>query len=181
LEPRLLIASPQMRDPFFARTVVLLWHHDDDGAIGVVVNRLMEHQLLEVINVESKQGNLDLSKYQGVMIGWGGPMESASGTVVTRGELLEEEGWILDGDIKVTRSQDALLRLMKEGAEIHLVLGYAGWGPGQLDKEISSGGWLWTDCDATIIFEHAVEARYDVALASLGLTETSVWMQPIDE
>jgi len=170
-----------MRDPFFSRTVVLLWHHDAEGAIGVVVNRLIEHGILDIIDVESADEVLDLSKYEQSRVGWGGPVESDSGTVVTRGDILEEEGWILDGDIKVTRSQDALLRLIKEGAEIHLVLGYAGWGPGQLDNEISSGGWLWTDCDANIIFDHAPEARYDVALASLGLTETTVWMQPINE
>jgi putative transcriptional regulator len=181
VKPRLLIASPQMRDPFFQRTVVLLWHHDTDGAIGVVINRLMEHELLDVIDVDREQHPMDLSPYQDTLVGWGGPVESASGTVVTRGEIRDDEGWVLEGDLKVTRSQDALVRLLGEGAEIHLVLGYAGWGPGQLDEEISSGGWLWTDCDASILFEHAPERRYHVALASLGLNETNVWMQPIDE
>lgn len=181
MKPRLLIASPQMRDPFFQRTVILLWHHDDEGAIGVVINRLMEYELLEVIDIDPKQPPMDLGPYRDVMVGWGGPVESASGTIVTRSEIRDEEGWVLEGNIRVTRSQDALIRLLREGAEIHLVLGYAGWGPGQLEDEISSGGWLWTDCDASIIFEHAPESRYLAALATLGPNENNVWMMPIDE
>ena len=181
MEPRLLIASPQMRDPFFSRTVVLLWHHDEDGAIGVVVNRLADHQLLDIIDIDDQLLELNLTPYMSNRVGWGGPVESASGTVITRGRIREEEGWILQGQLRVTRSQDALVRLMREGADIHLVLGYAGWGPGQLDQEIEEGGWLWTDCDAGLIFDHEADERYEIALASLGLSETTVWMQPINE
>ena len=170
-----------MKDPFFARTVVLLWHHDQEGAIGVVVNRLVQHHLLDVIDIGEHLTDIDLSSYSTVPVGWGGPVESASGTVITRGLVHEEEGWILEGNIRVTRSQDALTRLLKTGAEIHLVLGYAGWGPEQLEQEIEAGGWLWTDCDANIIFDHDVDERYNIALATLGLSENNVWMVPVNE
>ena len=178
MQPSLLIASPQSRDPFFGRTVVLVWHHDPAGAIGVVVNRHLKHQLSEVLELDPALAPGPLPE---VPIVWGGPVESGSGTVVTAGRVTLEEGWVLSSGLAVTQSQDVLLRLLRESAPMMLCLGYAGWGAGQLDREIERGGWLWTDCDASIVFDTPPEERYDRALASLGLTATSVWMQPVNE
>lgn len=178
MQPSLLIASPQSRDPFFERTVVLVWHHDPEGAIGVVVNRHLKHQLNDVLEVDR---TVPLEGFTDVPVVWGGPVESGSGTVVTIGRISKDEGWVLPSGLGVTQSQDVLLRLLKDRAPLMLCLGYAGWGPGQLDREIELGGWLWTDCDASIVFDTPPEDRYDRALASLGLTATSVWMQPINE
>lgn len=178
MPPTLLIASPQMRDPFFERTVVLVWHHDDSGAIGVVVNRRLEHKLEDVLDVGE---SVDLTDFADVPVVWGGPVESGSGTVVTGGHLDEDEGWVLPRGIGVTRSQDALMRLLREHAPMMLCLGYAGWGPGQLDREIELGGWLWTDADARLVLEADPEERYDLALATLGLTAQMVWMNPVSE
>lgn len=178
MQPTLLIASPRTKDPFFEKTVVLVWHHDEQGAIGVVVNRHLQHKLGDVLDVDR---GLDLEAHVDVPVAWGGPVESGSGTVVTRGGISDEEGWRLPNGIGVTRSQDALLRLLSDGAPMMLCLGYAGWGPGQLDREIERGGWLWTDCDASIVFETPPEERYDKALASLGLTASMAWLPPISE
>lgn len=178
MQPTMLIASPQTRDPFFERTVVLVWHHDPDGAIGVVVNRHLKHKLDDVLDVDS---SAHLERHQDVPVAWGGPVESASGTVVTKGPITDEEGWVLPNGLGITRSQEALLRLLEAGEPMMLCLGYAGWGPGQLDREIELGGWLWTDCDASIVFETPPDERYDKALASLGLTARMVWMSPINE
>ncbi len=178
MHPTLLIASPQMQDPFFERTVVLVWHYDEDGAIGVVVNRTLNHVLPDVLDID---GDIDLSWYADVPVAWGGPVESGSGTVVTNGRISREEGWVLPNGLAITRSQDALIRLLANREPILLCLGYAGWGPGQLDREIALGGWLWTDCDADLVFEVPVEDRYEAALATLGLSAHTVWMPPISE
>jgi putative transcriptional regulator len=178
VKPALLIASPQMKDPFFERSVVLLWHHDEDGAIGVVINRLLGHALPEVLAVGDE---MDLSEYNENQVGWGGPVETTSGTVVTRGKIRVDEGWIIGDGLGVTRSQEALVRLLREGADVLLCLGYAGWGPGQLDREIALGGWLWTEPSADVVFDQPVDKRYDTALATLGLTSHTVWMKPVDE
>lgn len=177
MNPSLLIASPQMKDPFFERSVVLLWHHDEDGAIGVVINKSLEHSLADVLTVGD---DVDLTPYRENLVGWGGPVETSSGTVVTKGAIADAEGWLLDG-VSVTRSQDALVRLLKEKAELILCLGYAGWGPGQLDREIEAGGWLWTDVRPEFLFDTPTDQRYEKALASLGLTPNTVWMKPIEE
>lgn len=178
MQPTMLIAAPNMQDPFFERTVVLVWHYDEDGAIGVVINRTLNHNLPDVLDIE---GDIDLSPYAEVPVAWGGPVESGSGTVVTLARIADDEGWTLPDGIGITRSQDALLRLLEHREPVILCLGYAGWGPGQLDREIELGGWLWTDCDADIVFGAPPEERYDRALATLGLDARSVWMPPIAE
>ena len=178
MQPTLLIASPQKHDPLFDRTVVLVWHHDGDGAIGVVINRHLKHRLDDVVDIDK---GLGLDRYAHIPVAWGGPMETGSGTVVTSGALSEGEGWTLPSGLGVTRSQEAMLRLLRDHVPLMLCLGYAGWAPGQLDREIAEGCWLWTDCDASIVFDTPPEDRYDRALAALGLTSATVWMQPINE
>ncbi len=178
VEARLLIASPQMRDPFFERAVVLVWHHDEDGAIGVVINRPLSQQLDEVL---MPMDEVDVSGHHDNRVTWGGPVETTSGTILTQGEIGDDEGWVLPGGIAVTRSQDALIRLIGEDAPIVLCLGYAGWGAGQLDREIETGGWLVLEVEAELVFDREVEALYERALGRLGLTPSTVWMQPISE
>lgn len=177
--PTLLIASPQMRDAFFEQTLVLLWHHDDGGAIGVVVNRPIHHRLSEVLVLG--EGMPDVPPDDESQVLWGGPVEGDAGTVLTLGDVHADEGWQLACGINVTRSQEALARLLEERAPLILCLGYAGWGPGQLDREIEAGGWLWTDIDPRLVFEVPTETRWETALATLGLTPTTVWMRPISE
>lgn len=158
---------------------MLVWHHDDDHAIGVVINRPLRHTLPDVLELEER---VDLSFYENNFVGWGGPVDTGVGTVVTSAGVLEEvEGWNLPCGLAVTRSQDALVRLLRRQAPMLLCLGYAGWGAGQLDREIAEGVWLCTDCDRSIVFDVPVEERYDRALATLGLTQTTVWMHPVDE
>jgi len=179
LQPTLLIASPQTRDPLFERTVVLVFEHTEHGALGVVVNRQLQHKVEDVLDLAEGP---DLTEFAGVPVVWGGPVGTNHGTVVTGAHLNEQElGWTLPNGLSVTRSQDALLRLLGERAQLMLCLGYAGWAAGQLDREISRGGWLWTDCDASIVFDTPAEDRWSKALATLGLTPGVVWMQPVDE
>ena len=178
MNPTLLIASPQLKDPFFQRTVVLLWHHDADGAIGVVINRPLAHALSEVIDLDR---SLDLSMYEDGLVSWGGPVEAGTGTVIAGVGLEEEDAWILPDNMSVTRSQEVLVRLVRRRVPLVLCLGYAGWGPNQLDQEFEAGGWLSTDMTRELVFDTPPEERYDRALATLGLTANTVWMTPINE
>lgn len=178
MAPILLIASPQSQDPFFGRTVVLVWEHDDQHAVGVVVNRPLRHTLPEVLDLD---GEVDLAPYMQSVVGWGGPVDTGVGTVVTAAEIRDEEGWTLPCGLSVTRSQDALVRLLRRQAPVFLVLGYAGWGAGQLDEEIRQGAWILAECDPSLVLEVAPEERYERALAAVGLTTRSIWMQPVDE
>ena len=176
MKPSLLIASPQMRDPNFEKAVILLWHYDENGAIGVVVNRQLEHHLPDVLEITE----VDLSPYASCAVSWGGPCEPLSGTVVARSALSGDEGWSLGHDLGVTRNEDTLRRLLGESAELMLFLGYAGWGPGQLDEEIADGGWLFTDIETWLLFDTEPQQRYDLALKSLGLSRHAMVMPPVE-
>lgn len=171
----LLIAAPSLSDTYFHRSVVLVWHHDEDGAMGVVVNRAVDHAVDDLLDLGESSGlSANLSTYSGQKALWGGPVESTSGTVICREPVEDEEGWTIASDLGVTRSQEILMTLIADLKPLLLCLGYAGWGPGQLDQELAEGAWLWTDCDASLLFDTPVDERYDRALASLGLAAADI-------
>lgn len=170
-----------MRDPNFAGTVVLLWHYADDGAMGVVINRSMAIAIGEVgRQLSIEEGDIAMPELPDRVL-WGGPVEPGAGFLLFKGEIPEEEGWNVENKIAVTTSQERLEHLLRSGGEYRLCLGYAGWAPGQLDHEIEIGSWLYTEPKAAIVFDEEIDDRYDLALASLGLLASEVWMTPIDE
>ena len=175
--PGILIASPQMKDPNFEGTVVLLCQHDGDGALGVIVNRPTPFTIEDVL--EQLEVELPLTRTHPVL--WGGPVERGAGFVVFRGQVPEDSGWNLPEGIAVSPSRDQLLEVLRADVRYHLCLGYAGWGPGQLESEISTGSWLYTDVDLGLVLTSAVDERYESALGALGLKPSMVWMQPVDE
>lgn len=175
MEPGLLVASPQMRDPNFERAVVLLVQHTTQGALGLVVNREASVRVGDVV------AHLDLpgtaAKLQRPAL-WGGPVERGAGFVLYKG--LSPEGWAA-GNVAISPSKERLAALIGAGADFHLCLGYAGWGPGQLDRELEEGSWVYVDAAAELIFDTSVGDRYDQALARLGVPAEMLWMNPISE
>lgn len=173
--PGFLIASPQLRDPNFQRTLVLLVHHNPQGALGLVINREGSVRLGDVVeqieSVHPARANRPVLT--------GGPVDRGVGFVVFRGQA--EEGWDAGDGIAVSTSSQRLQTLVAERAEFHLCLGYAGWGPGQLDREYEEGSWIHIDPAADLVFDTAAGDRYDRALATLGLTAETLWTNPITE
>jgi putative transcriptional regulator len=166
-----------MHDKWFEQTVVLLCQYGTEGALGLVVNRDGPVSIGEVVD------RLDLPRPANAQsrTWWGGPVESGAGFVVWKGRVRIEEGWNVGEQVAVSPSAELLGRLVAGGETFNLCLGYAGWGPGQLDKEIQAGSWLFTELDPGILFETPLPDRYDQALALLGLTRETIWMKPIDE
>ena len=165
-----------MQDPNFARAVVLVCQHDEEGAIGLIINRPGPVSMEEVI------ARLELTgpAAERGPTWWGGPVGQETGFVIWRGESNPDEGWTVGEDVAVSPSADQLGILVAQGERFHLCLGYAGWGPGQLDQEIRTGSWIYTDVDASIVFEMPIEARYSAALAQLGLSAATLNMQAIE-
>ncbi len=162
--PGILIASPQMKDPNFEGTVVLLCQHDGDGALGVIVNRPTPFSIEDVIErmeVEPVPSHDD-------QVLWGGPVERGAGFVIFSGQVPEDSGWNLPGGVAVSPSREQLEKLIRSDARYHLCLGYAGWGPGQLEQEIETGSWLYTDVDPGLVLTGEVEGRYESALTNKG-------------
>ena len=166
----LLIAVPQMRDPFFSKTVVLLVEHSEDGAYGVVLNRkapvdfrtLLKGAGLPVENVPEDKP-----------VWWGGPVHPESGMVLyenAEGLSMYEPGFQVGDRLRVSWSMELLSDIAHgRGPRVFaLYLGRASWAPGQLDSEIAMGAWLPADSDSSLLFTDETTQRWIAALSSIG-------------
>lgn len=173
LAPGFLVAAPSLLDPNFRRTVVLLVDHRPEGSLGFIVNRPADASLsamLERIGLTAPPASGDESA---VLVG--GPVAPQTGWVV-----FEPSAQTADADdvvqvserLAVSASRELLERLIaaeRPDGRLLLVLGYAGWGPGQLDGELAQGAWIPVDFDERIVFETPYEERWETALRSLGI------------
>ena len=167
-EGQLLVAMPTMADPRFARSVIYMCAHSDDGAMGLVVNKLLESlsfsDLLEQLEIEAE------SVDQSIRVHFGGPVEAARGFVLHSTDYTHEATMRVDDDFALTATID-VLRAMAEGSgprRSMLALGYAGWAPGQLDREIQENGWLTVPADEDLVFDEAQDGKWERAVGRLG-------------
>lgn len=136
--PCLLVANPILMDPNFLRAVVLLVEHHEDGAFGLVLNRPLPLMLDQVC----ADGGMAYAGPEGAVAWRGGPVEPQRGVLLVEGGLPESEDTVLDMTHFLSHRKDLLESLLQEeDAKYRLYLGYAGWGPGQLDMELEEGAW----------------------------------------
>ena len=177
LAPGFLIAAPNMRDPRFERSVVLLAEAGDEGALGFIINREMPYNLGEI---EDQIGFAIGSLTRQRVVHYGGPVSPERGWILFDTEALPEtdEPVIEIGDtMRVGATMDAL-KLLVEGDAQHrfrLILGYAGWAPEQLSEEIKTGSWLTLEVDRSLVFDTPVEELWEAAIKRLGLEPGFFW------
>ena len=169
LTSQLLIAMPGMQDPNFSATVTLICEHNDDGALGIVINRPLEMSLsglLEQLDLESPDGALEA---QPVLAG--GPVGTERGFVLHNSDVDYDNSLQVAEDIRLTVSRDIIDALARgEGPDKSLVaLGYAGWESGQLESEILANSWINVPATATLVFDTPFENRWTEAADSLGI------------
>lgn len=169
LANQLLIASPALSDPNFARSVTLICQHDDDGAMGVIVNRASEYTLGEVLrqmNLASQDPRLD---DQVVLAG--GPVHPERGFVLHDGERDWESSLAFGDGLRITTSRDVLEAMAKgEGPQRAVVaLGCASWGAGQLEYELGENTWITVPADPELLFALPLEARWQAAAGRIGV------------
>ena len=163
-----LIATPVIGSGFFNRSLTYLCHHDADGAMGIVINQHLDlalSDLLEHLDIETVS---DLSDYQVLA---GGPVGTEQGFVLHRGGPKWEGSRAVGGDLSLTTSRDILCALaVGDGPQDYLVaLGYAGWGPGQLEEEVSGNSWLTVPADRRTLFQVAADDKLAAAGQQLGI------------
>lgn len=169
LAPCLLVAMPQLLDPNFRRAVVLIIHHDASGTFGVVLNRSSDVEassLFEALELDWR-GDPDAG------IAWGGPVQPETGWVLfdpaSSSELQEQASGAGDG-ICFSGTLDVLKRLASAPpARIRLLMGYAGWGPGQLESELASGAWLVAPVSPEVVFDVDQEAMWSHVIRAMGI------------
>jgi putative transcriptional regulator len=170
LAGHLLIAMPNLADPNFWQAVVLLGvHSDEEGAFGLVINRTLDvdlHEILEELGEETVPRELP-------EVFGGGPVQPSHGFVLyERGQhLVADDEIAISDSIVVSGSTETLARLTRESVETRyfLLLGYAGWYPGQLEREIEENSWVVAPLDTSILFDVPVAERWASALKSIGI------------
>ena len=170
LTGQLLIAMPGMTDPRFQRTVIYMCAHNEDGAMGLVVNRLFGsvtfEDLLEQLEIDIQE------PVDNMPVHYGGPVESGRGFVLHSTDYVRDGTLVVDDEVALTATID-ILRAISENRGPRrniLLLGYAGWGPGQLDAEIQANGWLNVPCDESLLFDPELDTKWERSIAKLGVS-----------
>jgi putative transcriptional regulator len=177
LDGQLLLAMPNMPDDRFARSVIYMCAHSDEGAMGIVINHpapsvdfselLVQLEVIgpdEAIRLPPKAGAVPVLK--------GGPVETGRGFVLHSNDFFIDNSTLpIDATVSLTATVD-ILRAIAHGTgpgQAVLALGYAGWSPGQLEEELQQNGWLTCPADASLVFDIPLESKYDIALRKLGV------------
>jgi len=164
-----LIAMPAMTDPFFAKSLTYVCEHNDEGAMGIVVNRPISLTLSELfaqINMPLNQAELD-----DMPVHFGGPVQTDRGFVLHDAGGRWQSTLHVNDRVNLTTSKD-ILQAVGEGTGPHhllISLGYAGWSKGQLEQELADNAWLSVPANEHILFDLSAEQRLPAAMALLGV------------
>ena len=165
LAGRLLVASADMGDPNFARTVIYMVQHDRTGALGLVVNNPIGEapidEILAALGADAAGKGVAIKVYSG------GPVDPSRGFVLHSTDVLLSESKDVDGHFAVT-TRPEMLRAIAEGKgpkRALFILGYAGWAPGQLEAEIAAGAWETVPPDEALVFEESDETKWERAIS----------------
>lgn len=176
LDGHFLIAMPNMADANFARTVVYICAHSEDGAMGFVINRPQPLSFSDVLTHLDLIGEDELIRLPGATrdfpIRSGGPVESGRGFVLHSDDYLSESSIPVSDDICLTATIDIVKAISRGNGPRRglMMLGYAGWGAGQIESEIGANGWLTCPAQEELIFDTDLDNKYERALALMGIT-----------
>jgi len=168
LEGQILIAMPSMSDPRFKKSIILLCAHGKDGAMGLVLNKN-----LEMVSFENLLSQLEIpcsSNLPSRNIRFGGPVEAERGFVLHSTDMFHETSMLISDGIALTATLE-MLKSMANGEgpqDSFIALGYAGWGPGQLEQEIQENGWLVVAPDHDLVFGDILDIKWKAAINKLG-------------
>jgi putative transcriptional regulator len=175
LDDQFLIAMPGMKDDRFARAVVYICAHSDEGAMGLIVNQTQQMlfpDLLVQLGILDEQEAIRLPPpARDFVVRNGGPVDRSRGFVLHSGDYKVESSLAVSDDICLTATVD-ILRAISSGRgprQALMALGYAGWAAGQLESEIADNGWLTCPATPELLFDADIDHKYDKALASIGI------------
>ena len=169
LTSHFLIAMPAMADPYFAKSLTFVCEHNDQGALGVVINRPIDLTLRSLF----QQVNIPLteSALAAMPVYFGGPVQVDRGFVLHQPLGQWQSTLAVDDNLGLTTSKD-ILEALSEGhgpRKLLVTLGYAGWAPGQLEHELAQNAWLTVQAKPEVIFDLPAEERLSAAMSLLGI------------
>jgi putative transcriptional regulator len=169
LTGQLLIAMPQMSDECFQKSVLYIFAHSEDGAMGLVINKVLDSltlpDLMHHLEVPAK------TQLKPDKIHFGGPVDTARGFVLHSVDYSDEGTRIVGEGLALTATLDILRAIGRGEGPRHtlLALGYANWGPGQLDAELQANAWLSAPADETLVFDIQNDTKWQRAIGQLGI------------
>lgn len=182
LTGQFLVAMPGMEDERFTETVIYMCAHSEDGAMGLVVNREIEDlqfaDLMSQFDLDPRDDSIRVPQEvvdKKILIG--GPVETNRGFVLHSADYFTEDSSLrVNEEIYLTATVDVLRALVQGTGPSRslLMLGYCGWGGGQLEGEIKANGWLTVPHSAELLFSTDIDQRYDAALAAIGASRASL-------
>jgi putative transcriptional regulator len=175
LDDQFLIAMPGMKDDRFARSVIYICAHSDEGAMGLIINQtqpLRFPDLLVQLGILNEQEAIRLpAPTRDFVVRNGGPVDRSRGFVLHSDDYMVESSLPVSEDICLTATID-ILRAISAGRgprKALMALGYSGWGAGQLEHEIAENGWLTCPASMDLLFDSDIDRKYDRILASIGI------------
>jgi putative transcriptional regulator len=175
LDDQFLIAMPGMKDDRFARAVIYVCAHSDEGTMGLIINQVQQMRfpdLLVQLGILEEQEAIRLpTRARDFPVRNGGPVDRSRGFVLHSDDFTVESSMPVSEDICLTATVD-ILRAISAGRgprQALMALGYAGWGAGQLESEIVENGWLTCPADLDLMFDPDLDHKYDRILASIGV------------
>ena len=169
LTGQFLISMPSLNDERFEKTVIYMCAHSKDGAMGIIINKKIDYDLypdlLEQLGIDKPL--VDKKLY----IRYGGPVESGRGFVLHSDEVIQKETLSIAKGVALTSTSEFFEDLSKGDGPKNsiLALGYAGWGPGQIELEIASNSWMTLEADSNFIFDESVTNKWKDAYGMLGI------------
>jgi len=167
LQNHFLIAMPNMTDPMFSRTVTLICEHNQEGAMGIIINRATLYCTKDLL-AQAENANNNFAE---AILHTGGPVQGERGFILHSNEGQWEQSLAVSEQLSLTSSSDILTALSqgKGPKQYFISLGYAGWGAGQLEQELAENAWLHDPASADILFDTPVEQRWTAAAQQLGI------------
>ena len=171
LENQFLIAMPRMEDSYFANTVTYLWKHNEDGALGIVINKPLKACVADIFDELEIECRIDVGLFREEAVLAGGPVEQGKGFIIHDAGKNWESSISVTEEISICTSKSILEDIAGgNGPENYLIaLGCAGWEAGQLEREISSNAWLTVAADPALIFSSDYEKKTQRAASLLGV------------
>lgn len=168
LAGKLIIAMPNIGDPRFDRAVIYLFAHRENGAMGLIVNKTADDLSFANLLSEHMTVSADVAD---IPVRFGGPVEVTRGFVLHSPDYHREATIVVDDEISMTATVDVLKAIAagRGPDKVLFAVGYAGWGPGQLEREIQENGWLLSPSDLDIVFGDDDPAKWSQALALIGV------------
>ncbi len=172
LTDHFLIAMPAMNDPCFSRTLVYIAEHNEQGALGVIVNRPIDMSLATLF--DKIELSMDAKGFANLPIFFGGPVQTDRGFVLHRPVGEWQSTLAVNQHVGLTSSRDVLQAVASRGEprDILVALGYSGWSAGQLEQELAQNAWLTVAADPHILFDLPYEERLASAMERLGINFT---------